>query len=839
MASSSLPTTRVCFKNLPKNATTDNLRKHIDNCGSWNITDVKVVKRRDGVSRRFAFVGFHTHEDASKAIKFFDKTFFNTSRLKVEEALPVGDKHLPRAWSRHTVGTTAYNKSHGITNNNKYNNDNNKNAAGDGDEKDTNNTGEKIDEEKSKKFKEFLDIMKPRTKGNKWSNDGIIPENSKEVSTEGNNYKNDADNESSSDEEYEDLKNDPSETKEKKSKMKKEKKNKTKKKKKKKDLVKHNKEVSDMDYLMTKVSKNEDDDSSSSSGSSSSSSSSDSDSDSSSSSDNSSSSSTSDSSSESDTEDLEDEKAKNKSNKKDNEDEPVEETGRLFIRNIPFSTTEEELREIFQPHGALTEVHIPLDDNQRSRGFGYVTFVVPECAVMAMSILDGNIFQGRLLHILPGRRAIDPDQGAADDDDENNEGGTSGYKKKQEQKAKEAANDDSNWNPVYIRADTAVSSLAERFNMKKGDILDTQASNMAVRVALGEAHVLAETKQFLVENGVSTDALDNASKGFKVKRSKSIILVKNLPADTDVPELRQMFSKHGEINRFVVPPTKVMALVEYFDKLNAKRAFRSLAYKRYKRVPLYLEWAPENSFVKAAIPPKAANQEANDSGNNDGDIGSKTNSSNSTLSNSIFVKNLNFDTSENGLKKHFEAVAPVRSVKIPRKGTNKELSMGFGFVEFSSIQDAQKAMKRLQHSTIDGHSVELKLSMQGNNRNKTIKGGNKRKVLRVSNATGTKLLVKNLAFEATRNDLRELFGAFGQIKSVRIPRKFDGGTRGFGFIDFLTHDEALNCLNALTNAHLYGRRLVLDWAEETEYDDNSDDDNNNNNKQERKKLKTS
>ena len=67
MASSSLPTTRVCFKNLPKNATTDNLRKHIDNCGSWNITDVKVVKRRDGVSRRFAFVGFHTHEDASKA----------------------------------------------------------------------------------------------------------------------------------------------------------------------------------------------------------------------------------------------------------------------------------------------------------------------------------------------------------------------------------------------------------------------------------------------------------------------------------------------------------------------------------------------------------------------------------------------------------------------------------------------------------------------------------------------------------------------------------------------------------------------------------------------------
>ena len=209
-----------------------------------------------------------------------------------------------------------------------------------------------------------------------------------------------------------------------------------------------------------------------------------------------------------------------------------------------------------------------------------------------MSSLDGNIFQGRLLHILPGRRAIEPDH----DDDNVEEGATSEYKKKEKKNAKDTADDDSNWNPVYIRVDTAVTALANQFNMKKGEILDSQANNMAVRVALGEAHVLAETKKFLADNGVSTDALDDAAKGLKVKRSKCTILVKNLPADTDVPELRQLFSKHGEVNRFVVPPTKVMALVEYADKLKAKRAFRGLAYKRYKRVPLYLEWAPENSL---------------------------------------------------------------------------------------------------------------------------------------------------------------------------------------------------------------------------------------------------
>ena len=830
MSSSSLPTTRVCFKNLPKKATTESLKKHLDSCGTWNITDVKVVKRRDGVSRRFAFVGFHTHEDALRAINFFDKTFFNTSRLKVEKALPVGDKHLPRAWSRHTAGTTAYNKRHGIVKNQSDGIVSGKPKK----ESKHDNESDKKEGDRSK-FKEFLEIMQPRSKGNKWSNDGVVAKNSVEISASATNEtKSDG---SSSDEEYEDLdataskvgsldaKEEKSIKEKKKKKRKGEKRKGEKRKEKKKESLgsaTDDKQMSDMDYLMTKVSKKDDVGSDNDSSSDSSSSSSDSSSDSDTSDESSSTSSGSDDDSDDEGNNTVEDADKNK----DKSDESVEETGRLFVRNIPFSTTEDELRQIFEPYGALTEVHIPNDNNQRSKGFGYVTFVVPECAVLAMSSLDGNIFQGRLLHILPGRRAIEPDH----DDDNIEEGGTSGYKKKREKNAKDTADDDSNWNPVYIRVDTAVTALANQFNMKKGEILDSQANNMAVRVALGEAHVLAETKKFLADNGVSTDALDDAAKGLKVKRSKCTILVKNLPADTDVPELRQLFSKHGEVSRFVVPPTKVMALVEYVDKLKAKRAFRGLAYKRYKRVPLYLEWAPENSFVsKSGTVSKVELMDNGGTGEAHGNDKTRPDSSLSDsssigTSNSIFVKNINFDTTESTLKKHFESVVSVRSVRIPRKGAKKELSMGFGFVEFASIKDAQKAMKRLQHTNIDGHTIELKLSMQGTNSNKSVKGGNKRKVLQISNATGTKLLVKNLAFEATRNDLRELFGAFGQIKSVRIPRKFDGGTRGFGFVDFLTREEATNCLNALENAHLYGRRLVIDWAQETEYDEVDEDD---------------
>ena len=73
----------------------------------------------------------------------------------------------------------------------------------------------------------------------------------------------------------------------------------------------------------------------------------------------------------------------------------------------------------------------------------------------------------------------------------------------------------------------------------------------------------------------------------------------------------------------------------------------------------------------------------------------------------------------------------------------------------------------------------------------------------------TKIIVRNVAFEATRKELRELFGRFGHIKSVRLPHKFDGGHRGFAFVDFVTHQEAACAYDALSSTHLYGRHLVL------------------------------
>ena len=61
---------------------------------------------------------------------------------------------------------------------------------------------------------------------------------------------------------------------------------------------------------------------------------------------------------------------------------------------------------------------------------------------------------------------------------------------------------------------------------------------------------------------------------------------------------------------------------------------------------------------------------------------------------------------------------------------------------------------------------------------------------------------------------QELLSAFGELTSVRLPKKFDGKHRGFAFADFVTHQEAVAAREALQATHLYGRHLVIEWAEE-------------------------
>ncbi|GBP15140.1 Probable RNA-binding protein 19 [Eumeta japonica] len=74
--------------------------------------------------------------------------------------------------------------------------------------------------------------------------------------------------------------------------------------------------------------------------------------------------------------------------------------------------------------------------------------------------------------------------------------------------------------------------------------------------------------------------------------------------------------------------------------------------------------------------------------------------------------------------------------------------------------------------------------------------------------------------ELKRSD--RILRAFGEIRSVRLPKKMTPGEeshRGFGFVDFMTKSDAKKAFEALSQStHLYGRRIVLEWASVTDMD---------------------
>ncbi|KAJ2727037.1 Multiple RNA-binding domain-containing protein 1 [Coemansia sp. Benny D115] len=807
---------RIIVRNLPKTISEERFREHFGSKGE--VTDAKLIYTRDGNIRRFrnfGYIGYRTEAEAREAQSYFDKTFIDTSRIFVEIAKPVGDASLPRAWSVHTQGTTLYNKAHGISDKAAREKAAAKAETNQNSQKAIKSLYEELvgSNQEDPRFKEFLQVMAPRANNKTWTNDDYANWHTDELAAIKSAI-------TARREQEESAAND---------KKSKKKDKKAKKKSKSKEgaddqdaaamdvdgensAAPSTSALSDMEWLRLHMSSGTIAD---------------------------------DAADNAEPEPTKQSEPRNekpasstKSSEAVKEVDPTEnvanaidqirETGRLFVRNLSYLTTEDELRAAFEKFGPLSEIHIPISrDTKKSKGVAYVLYLLPEHAVNAYKALDNKVLLGRLLHIIPGK-----EKPQAREDTDAQSGFKTSVKKERDDKRKALAGSDFNWNTLYMSADAVADSISDRLNISKSDLLSADSSgNPAVRLALAETHIINDTKRYFEEQGVNL----NEFKGRD--RSDTVILVKNIPFSVDEDELRALFGKYGNLGRVLVPPTRTIAIVEFLEPSEARAAFRHLAYKRLKDAPIYLERAPKDTFDKPfdrnaeeerrkklqeSIQPKAdletilapvhdqaatthaaASSTAATGGSGKGQVGCV-----------LFVKNLDFDTTEETLRGVFSAVDGLASVTIRRKKDPKRpgkwLSMGFGFVEYHTPQAARKALESFNGVEVDDHALEIKLS------DRVTKGSSadEEVSLDTKKPKSTKLVVKNVPFEATRKDIRDLVSAFGQIKSVRLPKKFSGGHRGFAFVEFLTPQEAQHVLDTMKDTHLYGRHLVLGWAEE-------------------------
>jgi RNA recognition motif-containing protein len=72
----------------------------------------------------------------------------------------------------------------------------------------------------------------------------------------------------------------------------------------------------------------------------------------------------------------------------------------LFVGNLSFNTTENDLQEAFAAHGQVVEANLMMDRmTGRSRGFAFITYSTPEEAQKAISAMNGAQLDGRALTV--------------------------------------------------------------------------------------------------------------------------------------------------------------------------------------------------------------------------------------------------------------------------------------------------------------------------------------------------------------------------------------------------------------------------------------------------------
>jgi cold-inducible RNA-binding protein len=75
-------------------------------------------------------------------------------------------------------------------------------------------------------------------------------------------------------------------------------------------------------------------------------------------------------------------------------------SNKLFVGNLSFQTTENDLQDAFAAHGTVTETNLMMDRmSGRPRGFGFVTMSTPEEAQKAIAALHGAQLGGRALTV--------------------------------------------------------------------------------------------------------------------------------------------------------------------------------------------------------------------------------------------------------------------------------------------------------------------------------------------------------------------------------------------------------------------------------------------------------
>jgi multiple RNA-binding domain-containing protein 1 len=522
-------------------------------------------------------------------------------------------------------------------------------------------------------------------------------------------------------------------------------------------------------------------------------------------------------------------------------------TRRVWVRNLPFVASEADVKNFFSSQvGPLEAVHLPLTrDTKQSKGVAFIRFYNPEDAVKALQ-LSMTICMGRLIKVVaaelnpkditqssgahasattvPGSgsglghsEVVDhhnPNQTADEAPREEAEESYKAKKARERKAAEVAGKANLSWNPMFMATSTAVTTMAKRMNVNEKDLVSVNAAGAAVRAAVAEAVLTTEARRVLSEEGIDFARLDTANSLHR-NRSNTTILVKNLAAGVSISELTQRFKKFGPLETIAVPKDPTFAIFAFIHAQDARAAFQRLSYSKMNGTLLLLEWAPVGC-LKDDVGEDGAEDETNaDAGLAPSGAAAFT----------AYVTNIPFGTNEEKIRIFLQDSAPRLCGEGMLQRVDYLPEKGQAFITVKDDPTLRYVVAKLQGRTFEGRTIGCQVSKTTKAALGTPAVAREQRTVAEGPSVPEgcdpcKLIVKNLPFEATEADLRQLFASFSEVKSVRVPKKNlqftshrSNNHRGFGFVEFLSRQEAANALQSLSNTHLYGRHLVLQYAQ--------------------------
>ncbi|KAK3577695.1 hypothetical protein CHS0354_025760 [Potamilus streckersoni] len=534
----------------------------------------------------------------------------------------------------------------------------------------------------------------------------------------------------------------------------------------------------------------------------------------------------------------------------------------LFVRNLPFSATNDALEKLFGEVGPIKQCFVVREKgSEKCRGFGYVIYSMREDAVKAKDEIKS--LDGRKLFITYAdkkkrqKKKKEKDGKETTESEENSTGVKTKEDNTEEDDSskgiKTAKKDKTQSDRIsYQRAKTVIAGgfppdvteedfqhLLQKMNVKNVAKFSITSNNDKQEARILFKSVRDAKRGITKINGKQHKGHELTAVPLKQSKDrvipqkvlkKSRLIIRNLSFKCSEDSLREAFQKFGDISEVKIPSRKDGSLcgfgfLQFTDMVSAQKAIDKMNAKPILGRPVAVDWAqPKDKFEAATKGDKLVKSDAGRKKRDaDYDEGSFSTESDTTETVIKAVKSRISSNDESG-DDDDNASDDEEEESSGDEGFGDDDNEDTDHNESEEMEDESEDDEKSKNANDEDesdtdHCSDLELDKSDIHSEKKYRGKPEKSQRKTDVSEGKTMFIRNLSFDSCEADIEELFSEFGELNYCKVV--IDPNTehsRGSAFIQFKDKEGANACLLKATDdsrsggLELDGRRLIVTLA---------------------------